>query len=196
MKKYRMLDLFSGLGGASKAMIDRGWEVIRVDIEPKFRPTLVRDILSWRPEVEQGYFDLVWASPPCTYYSRYLQRGVFKNEPVPSLDLYNASKEIIKMLCPRFYVIECVRGAVPFFGSGYRSYGSFFLWSNLPEFPAKRSKFGYVKSGVNSGNKKRASDRARIPYELSQAVAVTVESMQVLPGFELPMVWAGLVRAF
>lgn len=42
-----MLDLCCGLKGASAAMRDRGWEVVR----------------GRRP-------DLVWASPPCTEFSR------------------------------------------------------------------------------------------------------------------------------
>ena len=39
-----MLDLFSGLGGASKAMKERGWEVITVDNNPKFNPDICIDI--------------------------------------------------------------------------------------------------------------------------------------------------------
>jgi len=185
MKKC-MLDLFSGLGGASQAMLDRGWDVVRVDNNPAFKPDVVADVLTWIPPFELGSFDLVWASPPCTYFSRYIQRGCFPNEPVPSLDLYLASKRIIQMLQPKFWVIENVRGAVSFFTGRYISYGSFFLWGNLPELACDRSKFGFVKSGVTSGHKKRASDRGRIPYALSCAVADLIERQEFLPGLLLP----------
>ena len=33
-----MLDLCCGLGGASRAMRERGWEVVTVDIVPEFNP--------------------------------------------------------------------------------------------------------------------------------------------------------------
>lgn len=39
-----MLDLFSGLGGASQVMVERGWKVIRVDIESRFKPDIVADV--------------------------------------------------------------------------------------------------------------------------------------------------------
>ncbi|HLW72145.1 MAG TPA: hypothetical protein VKS22_16165 [Candidatus Binataceae bacterium] len=35
------LDLCSGLGGASQPAKDRGWKVIRVDIDPRFKPDIV-----------------------------------------------------------------------------------------------------------------------------------------------------------
>ena len=36
-----MLDLCSGLGGASKAMKERGWDVITVDVNPEFSPDVL-----------------------------------------------------------------------------------------------------------------------------------------------------------
>ena len=34
------IDLFSGLGGASQAFEAAGWEVVTVDINPEFNPTI------------------------------------------------------------------------------------------------------------------------------------------------------------
>ena len=59
----RMLDLFSGLGGASRAMRERGWDVITVDIEPEFNPSIIADISTYHYEGKLPV-DLVWASPP------------------------------------------------------------------------------------------------------------------------------------
>jgi len=55
-----MLDLFSGMGGASEAMKDRGWEVIRLDIKEKFKPDLVGDIK--RLPLKEYKPDLIWGS--------------------------------------------------------------------------------------------------------------------------------------
>ena len=64
----KMLDLFSGLGGASKAEKERGWVVDTLDIDPKFHSTFCMSILDVTPEMIKGY-DLVWASPPCECFS-------------------------------------------------------------------------------------------------------------------------------
>ncbi|MBI5945361.1 MAG: DNA cytosine methyltransferase [Chloroflexi bacterium] len=178
-----MLDLFSGLCGASSAFRDAGWTVYTADINPEFNPDFCVDLANWSFPFELSV-DLVWASPPCTYFSRYIQRGVFKNEPLPDMTLYNASCRIIQELQPKYYCIENVRGAVPFFGRGYRSYGSFFLWGNFPDLAVNNSKFHFVKSHVTSGHKRRVAERGLIPRGLSQALLDAVSFHRFL--FELP----------
>ena len=42
-----MLDLGSGLGGASLAMKKRGWNVVTMDIDPRFGTDVVADMLTW-----------------------------------------------------------------------------------------------------------------------------------------------------
>lgn len=181
-----MLDLFSGLGGASSAFKKAGWTVFTVDINPSFGCDFVVDILTWHFPLSI-YVDLVWASPPCTEFSRYIQRGIYKDEPLPSMDLYNASLRIISELQPKYYVIENVRGAVPFFGPGFRSYGSFYLWGNFPDLAVNSSRFGFTKSHVTAGHKRRAAERGKIPEKLSQALLDAVTFHQFLPGFSLSL---------
>ena len=53
-----VLDLFSGLGGWSAAFKDRGHAVTTLDIEPKFKPDIVKDILEIKSIAEIGKFDL------------------------------------------------------------------------------------------------------------------------------------------
>lgn len=70
----RVLDLFSGLGGFSQAFKDRGHEVVTVDIETAFEPTILADISKLTvADIEaitgSTRFDVVLASPPCTHFS-------------------------------------------------------------------------------------------------------------------------------
>ena len=66
----RLLELFSGTKSVSKAVGHLYDEVISVDILNKNNPTFCCDILLWDyKQYPVGYFDAIWASPPCTEYS-------------------------------------------------------------------------------------------------------------------------------
>ena len=66
----RLLELCCGTAQVSKYFLAQGWEVVTVDIDPKFQPDILSDVRDidparWQP----GEFDVVWASPPCCCYS-------------------------------------------------------------------------------------------------------------------------------
>jgi hypothetical protein len=63
MRPLVWLDLCSGLGGASQPALDRGWRVIRVDIDPRFKPDIVADVRAL--PLKPFHVDVLWASPPC-----------------------------------------------------------------------------------------------------------------------------------
>jgi hypothetical protein len=173
-----MLDLFSGLGGASKAMKERGWEVITVDIIPAFNPTIISDIRDFhyaglRP-------DLIWASPPCVEFSKAsfpMSWACNRNHPpAPDVGLMLAAKRIIEEAKPRYWVIENVRGARPFFepilGAPRKITGSRVLWGHFPIFdcdPAGGDKWRLPPS------EDRAAKRALIPHQVSRALALAIE---------------------
>lgn len=65
-----VLDLFAGLGGFSQAFADSDqWDVTTVEIEEKFNPDVVADVMELRPSDFDQDFDVVLASPPCTQFS-------------------------------------------------------------------------------------------------------------------------------
>ena len=68
----RLLELFCGTKSVGRAFEAAGWEVVSLDIVSKFEPTVFCDIRSWDYTTFPGHFDMVWASPVCTEYSRAL----------------------------------------------------------------------------------------------------------------------------
>jgi site-specific DNA-cytosine methylase len=167
-----MLDLFAGLGGASAAMKARGWEVITVDVDPRFGCTCTADLLSWRYTGRR--LDLVWASPPCTEFSRSILPWI-KDKKEPSLDLLFAARRIIGECDPTWWVIENVRGAVKWFkphlGPVRQAFGPVFLWGDFP-----RLRRVIVKPFKERLSSSRRAERAKVPFALSAALAVACES--------------------
>jgi hypothetical protein len=175
----RMLDLFAGLGGASAAMRDRGWDVVTVDADPSFGCTITADLLTWEPPAELGSFDLVWASPPCQEFSRWGMPWLRKkNPPQPSLALARASLRIIRHVAPSWWVIENVRGASsflrPLLGEP-RMYGAAMLWGQFPDLGRVR-----VRPHKERLSSTQVSERSAIPYPISLALAKACETNLLL----------------
>ncbi len=168
---HLMLDLCSGLGGASQAMIDRGWDVVRVELDQKFNPDIVADVREFHWGGQQPY--LIWASPPCTEFSRESMPWFRTGNP-PSMELVLACKRIIDECNPMFWVIENVKGAIryfrPLFGPPKKSCGPFFLWGNFPDFNCR---IKFFKERLSS---KQQAERAKVPYLLSERLAEACES--------------------
>ena len=173
MSGLRMLDLFAGRGGASRAMVDRGWDVTRVELDERF-PAEHRDIRTYHPT--PGAFDLVWASPPCTEFTKTDLPWSRATAPAPSMDLLHEALRVIREAMPRWWVIENVRGAQPWFlpvlGRSFIRCGPVYLWG-APPF-ALWPRVGPYKEAIGGG-KSRAALRSQIPYEVSRALAVACE---------------------
>ncbi len=167
-----MVDLFAGLGGASQAMKDRGWTVYRVELNEAQRPDVVADVRHL--PIQLNGVDLLWASPPCTEYSR-IDQPWFKNPPAPSTELWEAAERAILQLEPRFWIIENTRGARKIHGKDSRRYGSNYLWGNLPLWPvADIARCHERTTGAKGSN--GPARRGMIPYDLSMVIALAVES--------------------
>ena len=99
----RLLELFSGTGSIGRAFRDRGWEVVSVDLDPKFEPTVCCDIMEL-DETSLGHFDMVWASPVCTEYSQALRKRPRNLEAGDRLVL--RALEVIRNLRPQWWALE------------------------------------------------------------------------------------------
>jgi hypothetical protein len=202
LETKRMLDLFSGLGGASEAFLDHGWEVKRVENNPELSlvpNTEIIDVQSVETMLKLGRqigftilpVDFVWASPPCTDFSngyespksRALRAGENYN-PESAIELVKCTKRIIDMLNPRFWIIENVAGSVeylePILGKPRLIIDSIYLWGNFPLW-AMEPGYKHVKDdSAWSSNPLRANIRAKIPYAVSDACRQSIENTKTL----------------
>ncbi len=187
------IDLCSGLGGFSQAFKEsRDWEVITVDIERKFKPTIRADVnfLPIRPGLHP---DVILASPDCRYFSlayyQFPRKGIKK-----ALELVGACLEAIAELEPRFWMMENPKGRLRWFIArprntirlnswGYKTAKPTDLWGNIPLglIPGERETIpgtGWTRRRLwtKVAGSASAAQRAKMPYELSAAILEAVSS--------------------
>ena len=99
----KLLELFSGTGSIGKVAVNYGFEVISLDMD--MDATIKMDIMDWDYRVyPPKYFDVIWASPPCTEYSRAKTVGTRKIE--QANNIVKRVLEIIAYYEPIYYMIE------------------------------------------------------------------------------------------
>lgn len=176
MNSPTMLDLFSGSGSASAPMLAHGWNVTRVDLDPKTDDAIRADVREFRPDMPPP--DLLWASPPCDEFARESMPWC-KTGKAPDMSCLDATLALIAELRPRFWVIENVRGAVPWFASRLgppkRRIGSVYLWGEFPFFLASPS---FHKQKTTGSTPAGRLFRARIPEQIPQGLAAAIEAEQ------------------
>ena len=172
-----MLDLYAGTGGASEAFrIDPQWRVIRIEKDLIFQdvPEMkIADVSYAFNFVADEQIELIWASFPCTEFSRLDQPWTRAKLPTnfqPDMTEALKTKEIINILNPRYYCIENVRGAIPYltpiFGPPTYHIGPYWLWTNLPAIIPDVE----WKPRSKANNMTGSVQRSAIPFELSSAV--------------------------
>ena len=109
VKPKRALDLFSGLGSATRVLKNHGYEVTTLDADPKYGADICANILDWDPTVfEPGHFDLIMACPPCTEYSRAMTMRPRRMDQADRV--VQATLRAITHLQPEKWVLENPRG--------------------------------------------------------------------------------------
>jgi len=99
----RILELFSGTKSVGKVGKELGHDVISVDInnyKGEFIPTHQVDILKFDyKQYDKDYFDIIWASPPCTYFSSLIkpwigrEKGTKGNKYIYTQELFDIDFE-------------------------------------------------------------------------------------------------------
>lgn len=199
-----MVDLFSGLGGASEAFLKAGWAVHRYDNNPTFTSkgenpidyTNCIDLVKWDDYMFHWvgeYIEFVWASPPCYDFSNAhsAPRGIAGREGrledyKPDMTLLEKTIEMIEWFEPKYWCIENVVGAIryfePYLGKPREIIGPYVLWGNFPPgcFEMPR---GYTKREAGDKHRHspiRSNHRAKVPLWLSQQMLDAITKQKQL----------------
>jgi len=200
----RVLELFSGTGSFSKVCREFGWKTFEIDNNSNFNPDLCKDILDLKLNEIPFKPDIIWASPPCTEYSKAKSRG--------QRDIEGANKLIIKTLLiinklkPTYWFIENPQTGKlkeqsilnnlfyqrPYKDVSYCKYGFPYrkqtrIWTNCSKWMPReicRKDCGYIKDGrhidsvgnfrVKYGQSKSSAKKGIIPRELCLEICLEI----------------------
>jgi site-specific DNA-cytosine methylase len=119
----KVLELFSGTGSVGKCCKALGWEVVSVDmILPADHQVDIMDF-DYK-QYKKDEFDIVWASPPCTNYSKLqdswlgrMRKGEIYTREIQEKEMNEDDKlvlrtlEIIDYFNPEYWFIENPAGS-------------------------------------------------------------------------------------
>ncbi len=110
----RLLDLFAGTHSVGNVARELGYEVVSLDLA---NADICCDVLDWKyDKYPVGYFDIIWASPPCDCFSSLKRCNIGRfgitAESIDAdisnigLPILRRAQEIIKYFNPVQYYIE------------------------------------------------------------------------------------------
>jgi len=127
----RVLELFCGTKSVGKVCEANGFEVVSLDFQKKFNPTICEDITTWEySQYPPNHFDMIWASPDCSTFSiassgKYRLKEHPYGRPDASEEIKEACEkanlmikktlEIIDYFQPKYWFIENPRGILQYY---------------------------------------------------------------------------------
>jgi len=113
----KVLELFAGSRSFSKVAEEMGMETFTTDYKPFDKIDYVVDILDFNINKIPFKPDIIWASPPCTYFSVASIGHHWNKDHTPKtpeailgVKIVQKTLDIIKFLEPRYFFIENPRG--------------------------------------------------------------------------------------
>ena len=174
-----MLDLFCGRGAVTRAFLAAGYEVTGIDIA--YHPDYSADALFILADIREvsGHqfagFRFIWASPPCTEFSRWRMPWTRQRATEPSLELVCAAYRIRDEAKPEVFILENVREAQRWLGPANLQRKDRYLWGDAILAPSvtARNKESF------SGN--RADLRSEVPWDLAYGLAMLYKATEPVP---------------
>jgi hypothetical protein len=97
------LDLFSGSGSVGEVAKELGYTVISLDRDMEAEIQI--DIMDWDcRDFPKGFFDVIWASPPCTEYSR--AKITAPRDIEGANEIVQKTLDILEYFEPKYWILE------------------------------------------------------------------------------------------
>ena len=109
-----LLELFAGTKSVGVVAEEMGWDVFSSDIHPDFETDYTADILDFDASRVPFVPDVIWASPPCTYFSvASIGHHWSPDKPTPEYPVPHTPKTKEALLGVR--IVETTLGIIEFF---------------------------------------------------------------------------------